>query len=197
MFALDPFSRYFDLANQHDVEPQTTVGITQEVAYTQDDYRIRLMLLMMQDENGLVQNLGSGETKYFFSIFNYDYDFDINNKVNLQLYYAKYQDIANLDELEDTSGYLSFMNTYEDLDFYNGVVWHKNSIDDKNYFDVTSSVTWNVSESLVLTLKGQNLLDKAKKRSLFRVDPSTGGLMTPLQISPIDQRVTLELEYLF
>ncbi len=197
MFTLDPFSRYLDIQNFAHVPAQTTLGITQEVAYSTENSRFRLLLLLMQDEDGLVQNSASGETKYFFTILNYDYDFDMNNKMNLQLYYARYEDIFDLDKLEDTSGYLSFTNSYEKLDFYNGVVWHQNSINHKNYFDLTSSVSWNVNENLTLTLKGQNLLDKAKKTSMFRVDPTTGNMMTPLEISPIDRRITLELEYLF
>jgi iron complex outermembrane receptor protein len=129
---------------------------------------------------------------------NYDYDFDINNKVNLQLYYAHYKDIFDLDKLEDMSGYLSFTNSYEDFDFYNGIVYHSNSLDDwKSYFDLTSSVSWNIDEDLTMTLKGENLLNKAKKTNLFRLDPTTGSLLDPLKVSPIDQRITLELEYLF
>ena len=198
-FALEPLTRYLDLSIYENVEPQTTLGITQELAYKNEDYRVRLMLLMMQDENGLIQNKGEGKTKYFFTVLNYDYDFDINNKVNLQLYYAYYKDIFNLDKLEDVSGYFSFSNSYEKFDFYNGVVWHSNSLDWKNYFDLTSSVSWNIDEDLTLTLKGQNLLNKAKKSTLFRVDPTTTPptMLSPLQISPIDQRITLEFEYLF
>jgi hypothetical protein len=117
--------------------------------------------------------------------------------MNLQLYYALYKDIFNLDKLEDTSGYLSFMNSYEDFDFYNGLVWHRNSLDWVNYFDLTSSVSWNISEDTTMTLKGENLLNKAKKTNLFRIDPATGSMLAPLRVTPIDQRIILELEYLF
>ncbi|WP_415406208.1 TonB-dependent receptor plug domain-containing protein [Sulfurovum sp. CS9] len=197
-FALEPLVRYLDLPNYEDVDPQTTIAITQELAYSEENYRLRLMLLFMQDEDGLVQNNGAGETKYFFTIVNYDYDFDMDNKVNLQLYYAHYQDIFDLDKLEDMSGYLSFTNSYENFDFYNGVVYHSNSLDNwKSYFDLTSSVSWNIDQDLTVTLKGDNLLNKAKKTNLFRVDPTTGSMLEPLQVSPIDQRITLELEYIF
>ena len=197
MFALDPLSRQINTQSLNDVPAQVTRGLTQEVSYTKDDYRVKLMLLMMQDEDGFVQNTGSDKTQYFFTIFNYNYDFDMDNKVNLQLYYARYKDIFNLDKLEDFSGYLSLSNSYEKFDFYNAVIWHQNSIDDINYFDVTSSISWNASENLTFTLKGQNLLDKAKETSLFRISPTTGSLLKPLSISPIDQRVTFEVEYTF
>ena len=197
MFSLDPLSRVFRQNEERNIELQKTLGITQEISYIQKDYRLRLMLLLMQDEDGLLENAGEGNTKYFFSVFNYDYDCNIDNKMNLQLYYARYEDIFNLDKLEDFSGFLSFINSYEDFDFYNAVVWHQNSIDYVHYFDVTSSITWNASENLTLTIKGENLLNNAKASNLFRVNPSTGTLMTPLFISPIDQRITFELEYTF
>ena len=197
MFATDPLSQYYDYQNLNNNTPQTTIALTQELAYSNNTYKIRFMLLLMQDEDGLIKNQDSGKTKYSFVILNYDYAFNIDNKINLQLYYGHYKDIFDFDKLEDFSGYLSFTNSYEKFDFYNGLVWHQNSINYQNYFDLTSSVTWNINESLTLTLKGDNLLDKAKKTSMFRVDPATGSMLTPLEISPIDRRITLELEYLF
>ena len=46
-FALEPLIRYLDPLNYQDVAPQTTLGITQELAYNNDNYRLRLMLLLM------------------------------------------------------------------------------------------------------------------------------------------------------
>ena len=197
MFALDPFSRYLGLSNPSDVPAQITMGITQELSYTDEKSRTRLMLLLMKDKNGLVQNMGTGKTKYFFSVLNYDYDFDIDNMLKVQLYYARYKDIFFLDKLEDYSGYVSLFNSYQDFDFYNGIVWHQNSIDHTNYFDWTSTISWNATENLTLTLKGDNLLDKAKRSDLQRINPLNGTLLTPLSISPIDRRITVELEYTF
>ena len=113
-FALEPLVRSLDLVTYQDVTPQTTVGISQEVSYHDKKYNLKLMLLMMQDEDGIVQNNiidPAGDTQYFFAVFNYDYNFDRDNKVDLQLYYGYYKDIFNLDELEDFSGYLSFINS--------------------------------------------------------------------------------------
>lgn len=206
-FALEPFTRYLALANplldpvnSQEVSLQTTLGITQEVNYVNKKHRFDLKLYILQDEDGLLGNNipgVEGNTKYYTAVLAYDYDFDLNNKMHLQLYYAQYKDILTLPILEDVSGYFSFINTYEDFDFYNGVVWHTNSLDWKNYYDLTSSISWNVSEDLTLTLKGQNLLDKAKKTNLSRVDPATGSMLTPLRITPVDQRITIELEYIF
>ena len=200
-FALEPLVRYLNFSVYENTEPQTTFGVTQEIAYTDEKQRIRFLLHTMKDEESLFQDRENGlgkETKYFTTIFNYDYNFNVNNKVNLQLYYAHYRDIFNLNKLEDVSGYLSFTNSYENFDFYNGVVWHSNSLNWENYFDLTSSVSWNINEDLTVILKGDNLLNKAKKTSQITVNPMA---MPPevgaLEISPIDQRITIELEYMF
>jgi len=198
---LEPLARYAYFNQLEHTETQTSLGITQELAYRDEKQRIRLFLHAMQDEESLFAHEVSGrggDTKYFTSIFNYDYNFNIGNKVNVQLYYAHYRDLFNIDELKDISGYLSLTNNYEDFDFYNGVVWHRNSIDWENYFDLTSSVSWNVNEDLTMTLKGYNLLDKAKKTRQFTVDnPINPTQIGVLEITPYDQRIMLELEYLF
>ena len=197
MFALDPLNRTLNIYNVNTVPPQITVGFTQEIAYADDAYRARLMVLLMKDKDGLLQNVGSGKTKYFFSIFNYDYDFNMDNRLNLQLYYARYEDIFNLNKLEDVSGYLGLSNNYEVVDFYNAVIWHQNNLDSIHYFDVTSSISWEANENLTFTLKGQNLLGKAKATNLFRINTNTRHLLKPLSISPIDKRITFEVEYTF
>jgi len=198
-FALEPLARYLDLSSYENREPQTTIGVTQEVAYSNDKQRIRLFLHAMQDKNSLFQdrpNSSGIETKYFTSIINYDYSFDADNQMNLQLYYAHYKDILIVEELQDISGYFSFLNRYENLDFYNGIVWHRNSVNWKNYFDLTSSISWNINEDLTVTLKGDNLLNKAKKTNQFTINPLNGQLGA-IEVSPIDQRVMIELEYMF
>jgi iron complex outermembrane receptor protein len=197
MFALDPLSRTIDLPALSRVTPQKTYGVTQELAYSDRSYRLRLMMLMMRDEDGLLKNGAAAKTRYFFNVLNYDYLFDPDNALHLQLYYARYKDIFNLSLLEDYSGYMSLENSYKELSFYNGIVWHQNSIDHKNYFDLTSSISWDIDNDTTLTLKGDNLLNKAKATRMFRLDPATGNLLPPLSVSPIDRRITLKLEYTF
>jgi hypothetical protein len=77
------------------------------------------------------------------------------------------------------------------------LIWHRNNIDYKDYFDLDLALTWNISEELSVALKGTNLLDKAKETGIMRVDPVTYKPMAPLNASPIDRRITLEMEYTF
>ncbi|MBT8343090.1 MAG: hypothetical protein KJO45_00050, partial [Sulfurovum sp.] len=200
-FALDALSRYLNPDSYQGVPEQTTIGLSQELTYKHKEHDLSLLISLFKDEDGLIVVSSpdglSKDTKYFTSVLRYDYAFDLNNKLYSQIYYAHFNDIFGLDKLEDVSGYLSSANSYEDFDFYNGVIWHVNSLDWKSHFDLTSSITWNYSEDFTVTLKGQNLLDKAKSTNLFRINPMTGGMLAPLSISPIDQRITIELEYLF
>jgi iron complex outermembrane receptor protein len=198
-FPLAPLVRYLSYPLLQDIDLQTTIGMTQEFAYTKEKQHARLILQYMQDEDSLFQDLSSvrgDDPKYFTAVFNYAYTFNLDNKMDLQLYYAQYKDFSGVDKLEDVSGYLSFANSYEDFDFYNGVVWHSNNLDWENYFDLTSSISWNVDEDLTLTIKGDNLLNKAKKTTQYTFNPITGATGS-FDVSPIDQRVMIELEYMF
>jgi len=178
-------------------DTQESVGFTQEVSYKDQSKSISFILLLMQDKNGALSNATSEKTKYLCGLLNYHYDLDTFNELDFQLYYAKYKNIFDLDELEDWSGYISLSNSYKALEFFNSIIWHRNSIDDQNYFDLTSAITWNVTEDLSLTLKGQNLLDDAKESTILRIDPDTMTSMSPLKIPISDRRIILELEYTF
>ncbi len=41
----------------------------------------------------------------------------------------------------------------------------------------TSSVSWNIDADLTLTLKGENLLNKAKQSDMLRINPMNGTLL--------------------
>ena len=199
--ALQPLMRYFYPKMSDGLPAHATWGITQELSYSKsDDHRFRIMLHAMTDEEDAVQSdRVSAKMQFYSSIVNYDYKCDEENTLGIQLYYLHGEKILEFGHYDDIGGYFSMMNRYGDFDFYNGVVWHRNDIMKRHYFDWTSTITWNMSESFTVTLKGDNILDRANETHLYRWDVSSGmpTPIDPLSISPIDQRVTLELEYLF
>ena len=201
-FAIEPTMRSFSYDDFDDVNPQTTYGISSEVKYQTLYNKLRVGLIYMQDSDSILQ-LGLTDevkdTKYYIAFFDGEYKFDIDNKIALFLYTAHYKDIYNYDKLDDISAYLSFFNTYKNIDFYNGFVWHINSLDWKNYIDWTSTISWNIKENISITLKGDNILGKAKETNIFRFDPSKTPemLMEPLHISPIDRSFSINVEYRF
>lgn len=195
MFTLDPYSRY--LNSLAPADPQVTSGFTHEIAYTTDNNYFRLIMMAMEDEDGVVLSIGPDNTKYYFTMLNDEYTFNNDNKVSLQLFYGYYEDIFQYDHMEGYGGYLSFINSYESLDFYNNIIWQKYSIDNVNSFEWTSSISWEATQNLTLTLKGENLLNKAEKSDIIRINPLSGTLSSPLSYQLTDRRIMLELEYTF
>jgi len=195
MFTLDPYSRY--LNELAPADPQVTSGFTHEIAYATDNNYFRLIMMAMEDEDGVVLSIGPDNTKYYFTMLNDEYTFDNDNKISLQLFYGYYEDIFQYDHMEGYGGYLSFINSYESLDFYNNIVWQKYSIDNVNSFEWTSSISWEATQNLTLTLKGENLLNKAEKSDIIRINPLLGTLSSPLSYQLTDRRILLELEYTF
>jgi len=201
-FAIEPMSRSFLYYENDDIKPQTTFGITQEFGYKYQNQKLRLCLIYMHDKYSLMQvgDLSSNQnTEYFISIFEYNYKYDVNNKMMLQVEYARYNEIYDLDKLDDFSVYLSLYNRFAKLDFYNGFVYRINSVDWKNYIDWTSTISYDINENLTITIKGDNILNKAKKTRLYRFDPTKSPVsdMEPLNISPIDRSFSINLEYTF
>ena len=195
-FALEPRIRDF-ITNDR---VQTTYGLSSEFSYHTLFKRLRLGFIYMRDSDSLLQ-LGFNDvvedTKYYISFLDTEYKFDIDNKISLQLYIANYNNISQYNTLSDISAYLNIFNRYKNIDFYNGFVFHANSLDWKQYIDWTFKVSWNINEKLSISLKGDNILGKAKKANIFRYDPSTHMLMKPLSISPVDRTFSINLEYRF
>jgi len=195
MFTLDPLSRYFTGFVPQEV--QTTVSSTHEVSYKLEDNDMRLMFMAVKDKNGFAHTIGSGETKYYFTVFNNEYRFDNDNKINLQLFYGYYEDIYIFDSLEGYGGHLSFTNSYESVNFYNGFTWQKYETDERFTIDWTSVISWEPTENLTLSLKGTNLLNKAQEGNIVRINPVVGAALDPLKYQLTDRRILLEMEYTF
>jgi iron complex outermembrane receptor protein len=201
-FAVEPMMRSFNFSNYYDIEPQTSYGISAEYHYQELYKQIRVGAIYMQDKDSLLK-LGlsdnSKDTRYFISYIDGEYQFDTDNKIAFRIYNSHYKNIYNYDSLDDISVYLSFFNRFGKFDFYNGFVYHKNSLDWKSYIDWTSTISMDINENLTITLKGDNILDRAKETNIFRFDPSKTPeiMMEPLHVSPIDRMFSINVEYRF
>jgi len=202
-FAVEPTMSSYNFQYNDDVDHQSTYGISTEFKYQTLLSKLRLGLIYMRDHNSLmhidVEN-DKRDTIYFVSLLDGEYKFDIDNKIAFLIYTSHYKHIYSYDTLDDVSAYISFFNTYKNIDFYNGFIWHIDSLDWKSYIDWTSTISWNINENLSITLKGENILGRAKESTIVRFDPSSPSkdiLEEPLHISPIDRSVSLNVEYRF
>jgi len=161
---------------------QTSWGLTQEISYKDEKQHARLLLMAMKEKDGLLipPGIPVTEVKYLSGMFDYSYNFDSSNKIDLHLHYGQYRDDLDFYSNDDWGGYIALNNSFGDFELYNGLVWHKNSEEKINYFDLSSAITWNVSKSFSFTLKGENLLNEGIKNKLYRFMPTPGGIHTTL-----------------
>ncbi len=90
------------------------------------------------------------------------------------------------------------LNTFGKYDIFNEILYYKDNIYKKDFYDYSAGVRYHHSDDLTISLKGTNLLDKAKTTSYTR-QKITNSLEqdTPLEISPIDKKVMITMEYTF
>ncbi|NPA59147.1 MAG: hypothetical protein GXO30_01570 [Epsilonproteobacteria bacterium] len=99
------------------------------------------------------------------------------------------------------------LNTFDKFDIFNEVVFFRNNLERVSYIDYSAGIKYNYSKDFSISLKGQNLLNKSKETIFNRIDtsaptfnpmnPMTWSLDTPLNVSSIDRKVLINLEYLF
>ncbi len=127
------------------------------------------------------------------------------NKVDkLYLTAGKYQ-INNLPTTDKITSYTSTirnLNTYGKFDIFNEIVYSRDNIDKKNFYDYSAGVIYHSTDDLSVAIKGTNLFNKSKTIDYKRLDISTlysekPSYETPLKISPIDKSIIITLEYAF
>jgi len=106
------------------------------------------------------------------------------------------------DILKEYTGVIRDIRSYEKFDIFNEVIYYKDSMQNENFYDYGAGVKYHHNKDFTVSLKGENLLNKAKVTKFNRVDITTltnpiPSLDTPIEVSPIDRRVTLSMEYLF
>ena len=190
MNALTP---YASIDRPSPIPMQVTQGTSHETIYTTDHSRTSLSMLFLKNR----KNNAAEDEKHFMGIFTYRHNFTPSSVLDMHFYYAHHWGVPVFNTIKEYGSYLGLSSTYEDWDLYNSMVWHHNSIDNNEYFDLNSALSWDVTESLVVTLKGENILNKSMKFNLLRVDPVTKSMLAPISVTPFDRRVTFELEYLF
>jgi len=203
-FVYEPMTRLNILkTGRYDIKPQTTYGVTQEFDYTEDNYKSRFILMYLVDKDSCFRDdLSSNsdkDTRYFISYFDYEYEFDYDNKFMFEIYYTNYQNMYNYERLEDISGYFKFFNRYDKINFYNEFVWHTDSSSWEKFIDWTAVISWDITPSLSISLKGENILNRAKELSIKTFDITTTPIepLGDIKVPSIDRVFSINVEYMF
>jgi len=211
-FLMEPYLYVSTLRNtdQNSIRPESITNLTQEFSCTDDKHTVRTVMGINHKKDALIvtrnslQNYDKRE-RGLFSEFNYNYEYTPNTIGKIGLSYQKrdnlYTDYIPLKKLKEYKAVLALSTTMNKFDFYHQLIYNHNSFLKKDFFDYGLSVKYHHNENLKVSLKGQNILNKARQDYFERGrrDTTSGQwiVLEPQYISPIDQQLYLTMEYLF
>ncbi|RLA60111.1 MAG: hypothetical protein DRQ78_09835 [Epsilonproteobacteria bacterium] len=195
--------------DQESIEPEMIHNITQEFEYKQDDYTLRTVLGYSYKEDALIiksgalQNKDSSESE-FFALLEHQYIYDKHNTLNANFSYIHSRNIDTnelSDGLDEYKVVLQLLSHYDKFSIFNELIYNHNSAIEDHFLDYSAGIKYQYSQSLVLSLKGENIFDTAREDYFERGERnlSTGKWDTfePLYIAPIDQKIYFTMEYFF
>ncbi|MGB5792287.1 hypothetical protein [Poseidonibacter sp.] len=187
------------------IKPQEINSIIENIIYEKDNKKYELILDYTKIKNYLSLGVNNGklldnyEKDVFFksATFNLTYKYNSYDKFLLSLRHLKMKNIVNSKDTKYSTVILRNINTYKKFDIYNELIFSNSNMDNKNYYDYTLAIKYNYTKDFNISLKGENLFSKAKTVSYDRVDPATSLSQSDLNISSIDKKIMLSMEYLF
>ncbi len=137
------------------------------------------------------------EVKTDGMIFNYDYNFNKNNKLKLNYYFTNLnRDFTN----SYKGGYLKFLGRYQKLGYFTSLIYRNGysyeDIDVDDSFNLNLGVSYNFTKNLSFSIKANNLLDKPTQSI---VADASAGLRNPKYVAfdDFDRSVTFSIRWLF
>jgi len=145
----------------------------------------------------LLIDTAEGTTKHLNSYLQYTYHYAILDKIMVAYRYKQIDHAGYHQEYRNHQVVLRNQNRYRKFDFFEEMFVTRSEYFDDTGYDVTLGVRYHFSDNFILSLKGQNLLNKAEKQYISRIDFSTMSSLESLKI-PIQERIVmLGVEWLF
>jgi len=176
----------------------------ENIIYQKESDKYELRLSLITTKNQLMPNIQSSLLENYpktievkSAIFMWTHEYNQFDKLYMS---AEYDNLNNLPVINTKNQYkvtIRSLNTYKNFDFFNELLYFRDSARKENFYDYDAGIIYHASEDLSVSLKATNIFNKAKTTSYSRVDPQTFQMQKPLQISPIDRHVMLTMEYLF
>ncbi len=186
-------------------EPQKVDSFIEDIIYEYKNTKYELILdysiiknaLLLIAENGKL--LDNYEKDVFIKnvTFNYTYKYNDYDKFLLSLRHSEIRNLPSINIKKYASAIFRNINTFNKFDIYNELILKNDTLLNKFFYNYSLAIKYNYTKDLTISLKGENLFNKAETTSYSRVDPTSGNIQEPLNISAIDKRVMLTLEYLF
>lgn len=172
-------------------------SISAEFSYKGEDYQVGLGYLKMYTTDPIKVNANQQyvnipiEAIFDDYFVNYTYDFNKDNKVMLEYFWTDHN--RPFDQSPSAGGHIKLFNTYDDFDLYTELIYRRGyfhkvfnmQVDDG--YDLTAALTYHMSNKTTVSLKGQNLLDKAILAPIRGLYP----------VGTLDKKVMLNVEWFF
>jgi len=185
----------YPLNGTHSLKAMGVETASTELIYTHNSHKFSLGSALVSISNFVQISdtntyYNQANTILFFDNFvDYIYKINKDNKIMFE-YYSSSRNIGrNMSPL--SGGYVKLFNTFENLDFYNELVYRMGyrSISNQDIpdgYDLSSAITYHLNKSIDISLKGENLLNKALKSSvqgLYPVDVIERKVFLSMDIS--------------
>jgi iron complex outermembrane receptor protein len=204
--SLDPYlihSIYLNHPEQKTPKEQQTVYI-QNIKYknkttTYDfiaNYIVIKNPISPSPKNGLLEAYPE-PLKIFGGLARYVREYRDYDKFEISLDINRIKNLSVLDDLTQYTLNLRNFNTVGKFDIFNELLYYRDTMTKSNTYDYSAGIAYHATQDLTFSIKGTNLFNKAKDSGYMRINPQTLTLDKPLQISPIDKKIMLRMEYTF
>jgi len=187
--------------SNYDLEEYDT--ILENIIYEKDENKYELILDYTQVQNMFLPNLQGKLENYnktasmYGANARWTHNYNRYDKLFIDISYRELSNLPIVDNYKIYSSIIRNVNSYKKFDIFNELIYNRNNIQEKDFFDYSLGIKYNYLRDFIVSLKGTNLFDSANTTSYYRVNTTTFTPEEPLKISPIDQKVMLSMEYIF
>ena len=179
--------------------------IYENIIYQKDNNRYELVIGYQRNENYLLPdraeagklNAQDKDIEASLAIGRWEHKYNKYDKLFTEFSYLKICNIGDIDSIGTYKVVVRNLNSYNSFDIFNEIVYDRNDLKNKNFYDYSTGVTYHHKKYLNFAFKAENLFDKADVTSYSRIDVIDKKELEPLTISPIDRRFTVSMEYMF
>lgn len=204
-FYLEPYLVDSTFIPTKDLDTTEADIIYEDIIYKVDNNKYELIAGYMKIKNYLTPN-GRGQLDTYQKdldivaiLARWTYSYSKYDKLFSEFSYQQRDNLPFIQKYKIYKVVIRGLNTFGKFDIFNEVIYDRNNFMKKNFYDWSAGVKYNHTKDLIISVKGENILNKAQESEFMRMDPSTSPFQPeePLSVSPIDRKFTLSLEYLF
>ncbi len=151
---------------------------------------------LLPNSSGLIDN-SKNKLKDTLVSLRWTFKYQPLNSLYTSFDFQQIRNIPQVGIVKYYKGVIRHIHNFAKFNFFEELIYDTDNIDHKNYFDLSAGAKYRFRKNLTISVKGENLLNKAKRDDYSIFDLKTFTMKQPLSISPIDRRVTLSLEWYF